>query len=168
MSDLMEELGVIAGYAEERQNVDEWECAKDSYDNEVGIYFEGRPEISVFEPRDGKNYHNIRFRLLDDINREYADFYITVPNSDDKGFIHNLRKNFDFYRSGFDVIFSYLKLQNPVNVITDTGDEINKFASFNMDRFIELLKTYSLIGMKVTEGNPDNDEYNSCMIIKTE
>jgi len=142
-----------------------------AYELEPGTTFTGKPEVSLFTndelDDDGnfvKKYDAVRIRLID--NPEYLDAYFNVPKMDENGFITNIRKGFDFYRSAFDVIYSFLRYIDETNIIDpDTGDEIKKIKKINIENFIDLLNDKDSITLKITEGNKESD-YNSFMIIK--
>ena len=142
-----------------------------AYELEPGVTFSGKPEVSLFTndelDDDGefvKKYDAVRIRLID--NPEYLDAYFNVPKMDENGFITNVRKSFDFYRSAFDVIYSFLRYIDESNIIDpDTGDEIKKIKKINIENFIDLLNDKDSITLKITEGNKESD-YNSFMIVK--
>ena len=142
-----------------------------AYELEPGTTFTGKPEVSLFTNdelnEDGefeKKYDAVRIRLID--NPEYLDAYFNVPKMDENGFISNISKGFDFYRSCFDVIYSFLRYIDETNVIdAKTGEEIKKIKKINIENFIDLLNDKDSITLKITEGNKQSD-YNSFMIVK--
>ena len=133
-------------------------------DLDVGEEMEGIPEVTYFENKD-KKYDNLRVRTADD--GEYVDLYVNIPKPDKLGYITNIRKGFDFYRTAFDFIFSILRLRDERNVVNEDGEEINKFTKVNIINFAKYLDQHSRIGVRITEGNSDSD-YNSWIIYKME
>ena len=164
-------LGVEVSSADESYtDVSNMEQIK-AYELDVGDEFEGTPEVSLFindeVDENGellKKYDAVRIRLID--NPEYLDAYINVPKMDENGFITNVRRGFDFYRSCFDVIYSFLRYIDETNVIdAKTGEEIRTIKKINIENLIDLLNDKERIKIKITEGNPES-EYNSFMIVK--
>lgn len=147
----------------EYQDVHDWSKFYLS-DFDIGDDIDGIPELTHFE-NDDKKYDSLRFRVLDD--GEYADFYINIPKPDKLGYISNIRKDFDFYRTCFDFIFSILKYRDERNVVDKNGDEVNKFSKVNILNFAKYVDQMSRVKVRVTEGNSDSD-YNSFTIIKME
>ena len=168
-----DDLDFEAEYEEERtyttisgkeyQEVQNWE-KYGMYDFGVGEDVEGIPELTYFENKD-KKYDSIRCRVLDD--GEYADLYINIPKPDKEGYITNIRKSFDFYRTCFDFIFSILRYRDETNVIDSNGEEINNFKKVNIMNFAKYVDQMSRIGVRITEGNKSS-EYNSWIIYKME
>ena len=134
------------------------------YDLDVGEEMEGLVEVRYFTNKD-KTYDSILTRVADD--GEYVDLYINFPKPDKDGYITDIRKGYDFYRSCFDFIFSILRIQDEANVINADGEEINKFTKVNILNFAKFLDKMSRVGVKITEGNPKSD-YNSWIIYKME
>ena len=134
------------------------------YDLNVGEEMEGLVEVRYFTNKD-KTYDSIRSRVADD--GEYVDLYINFPKPDKDGYITDIRKSYDFYRSCFDFIFSILRIQDETNVVNADGEEINKFTKVNILNFAKYLDQMSRIGVRITEGNPES-EYNSWIIYKME
>lgn len=147
----------------EYQDVYDWEKYYLS-DFTVGDLIEGIPEITHFENKD-KKYDSLRFRVLDD--GEYADLYINIPKPDKLGYIGNIRKSFDFYRTCFDFIYSILKYRDERNVVNNDGEEVNRFNKVNIINFAKYVDQMQRVKVKVTEGNPDS-EYNSFQLYKME
>ena len=133
-------------------------------DFDVGDDIEGIPELTHFINKD-KKYDSIRFRILDDM--EFADLYINIPKPDDLGYISNIRKGFDFYRTCFDFLFSVLKYRDERNVVDKNGEERNHFGKVNILTFAKYVDQMSRVKVRVTEGNSDSD-FNSFEIIKME
>ena len=168
-----DDLEFEAEYEEERtyttitgkeyQETTDWEGMK-TYELDVGDEMEGLPEVTIFENKD-KKYDSLRLRVLDD--GEYLDCYANIPKPDQLGYITNIRKGFDFYRTCFDFIYSILKLRDERNVVNADGEEINKFSKVNIITFSKYVDQMSRIGVRITEGNEDSD-YNSWIIYKME
>ncbi len=133
-------------------------------DLEVGDDMEGRPEITHFINED-KKYDNLRVRVMDD--GEILDCYVNIPKPDKQGYITNIRKGFDFYRTCFDFIFSVLRWKGEENVVDSNGEEINHFKKVNIIAFAKFVDQMNRIGVRVTEGNADSD-YDSFIIYKME
>lgn len=134
------------------------------YDFEVGDEVEGIPEVTWFQNNDRK-YDSLRVRILDD--EEYADLYINIPKPDEKGYITDIRKGFDFYRTCFDFIYSILRWRDEHNVVNSDGEEVNVFRKVNIINFAKYLDTMNRISIRITKGNPDSD-YNSWIIYQME
>ena len=166
-------LDFEAEYEEEREyttisgkeymDVHDWE-KYNIHDLDVGEEMEGIPEITFFENKDRK-YDSLRVRVADD--GEYVDLYVNLPKPDNLGYITNIKKGFDFYRTCFDFVFSILRLRDERNVVNKDGEEVNKFSKVNIINFAKYLDQMSRIGVRITEGNPDSD-YNSWIIYKME
>ena len=136
------------------------------YDFDVGDEIQGVPEITHFENKD-KKYDSLRVRIIDDTSDEYADLYINIPKPDKDGFITNINKTFDFYRTAFDFLFSVLRYRDETNVIDSNGDEKNHFKKVNIILFAKYVDQMNKIKVKITEGNKTSD-YNSWIITKME
>ena len=158
-----EERKFLTISGKEYQEVQDWEGMK-TYELDVGDEMEGLPEVTIFENKD-KKYDSLRLRVLDD--GEYLDCYANIPKPDKLGYITNIRKGFDFYRTCFDFIYSILKLRDERNVVDKNGEEINKFNKVNLETFAKYVDQMTRIGVRITEGNPDSD-YNSWQIYKME
>lgn len=147
----------------EQNDVYDWEPMK-AYELDIGDEFEGIPELTHFV-NDDKKYDSLRVRVLDD--GEYLDAYINIPKPDKNGYITNIKKGFDFYRTCFDFIYSILRLRDESNVVDKNGEEVNKFSKVNIINFAKYVDQMSRIGVRITEGNSDSD-YNSWIIYKME
>jgi len=168
-----DDLEFEAEYEEERtfttisgkecNDVYEWEPMK-SYELDIGDEFEGIPELTLFT-NDDKKYDSLRVRVLDD--GEYLDCYVNIPKPDKMGYITNIRKGFDFYRTCFDFIYSILKYRDERNVVNSDGEEVNKFAKVNIITFAKYVDQMKRIGVRITEGNVESS-YNSFIIYKME
>ena len=124
----------------------------------------GTPEITYFENKDRKS-DSLRLRIIND--DEYTDLNINIPKPDEEGYVTNIRKGFDFYRTCFDFIYSILRYIDEHNVVDDNGEEINLFKKANIINFAKYIDEQERISVRVTEGNPDS-EYGSWIIIKIE
>ena len=133
-------------------------------DLDVGEDIMGIPEITYFENKD-KKYDSLRFRVLDD--GEFVDLYINIPKPDKQGYVTNLRKSFDFYRTAFDFVYSVLRFKDEHNVVNDQGEEINKFGKVNIMNFAKFVDQHSRVSVRITEGNADSD-YDSWIILNME
>jgi len=140
----------------------EWEKMKAS-ELDVGDEFEGRPEINIFENKD-KSYDALRLRVMDD--GEILDLYLNYPKKDFP-YVKGINKEFDFYRTCFDFIFSILKWRDERNVVDSDGEEINKFKQVNLETFAKFVDQHERVGVRITEGKEDS-EYNSWEIYKLE
>jgi hypothetical protein len=136
------------------------------YDFDVGEEIQGVPELTHFENKD-KKYDSIRVRIIDDTSDEFADLYINIPKPDKQGYVTNIRKGFDFYRTAFDFVFSVLRWKDQTNVVNDNGEEINKFGKVNIFNFAKFVDQMNRIYVKIIEGNKDSD-YNSWIILNME
>ena len=132
------------------------------YDLDIGDIFDGRPEVVIWKNTD-KKYDSLRLRIIDD--DEYLDCYVNIPKRDKNGYIHNIRKSFDFYRTCFDFIYSILKYRDERNVVDSNGEEINKIKQANIETFAKYVDQMNRVWVQVSEGNVDSD-YNSQIIHK--
>lgn len=133
-------------------------------DLDVGEDITGIPEITYFQNKD-KKYDSLRFRVLDD--GEYVDLYINIPKPDKNGYVTNLRKSFDFYRTAFDFVYSILRYRSEKNVVNANGEEINKFGKVNILNFAKYVDQHNRVHVRITEGNSDSD-YDSWIILNME
>ena len=136
------------------------------YDFDIGDEIQGVPEITHFVNKD-KKYDSLRVRVADITSEEYADLYINIPKPDENGFIKNINKGFDFYRTCFDFLFSILRYRDETNVIDSNGEEKNHFGKVNILLFAKYVDQMSRITVKITKGNKASD-YNSWIITKME
>ena len=158
-----EEKEYLTISGKEYMDVHDWE-KYNIHDLDVGEEMEGIPEITFFENKDRK-YDSLRVRVADD--GEYVDLYVNLPKPDKLGYITNIKKGFDFYRTCFDFVFSILRLRDERNVVNKDGEEVNKFSKVNILNFAKYVDQHNRIGVRITEGNPDSD-YNSWIIYKME
>lgn len=147
----------------EQNDIQDWEKIP-SYELDIGTEISGIPEITHFK-NDDKKYDSLRLRVLDD--GEYCDCYINIPKPDKKGYIKNIRKEFDFYRTCFDFIYSILKYRDERNIVDKNGEEVNKFKQVNILTFAKYVDQMSRISVRITEGNIES-EYNSFQIYQME
>ena len=147
----------------EYMDVHNWEKYS-IHDLNVGEEMEGIPEITYFENKDRKS-DSLRVRVADD--GEYVDLYVNIPKPDKLGYITNIKKGFDFYRTCFDFVFSILRIRDERNVVNNDGEEVNKFSKVNIMNFAKYVDQMSRIGVRITEGNPESD-YDSWIIYKME
>ena len=151
-----EERTYLTISGKEYQDVQSWSQYR-MYDFEPGEEVDGIPEITHFENKD-KKYDSLRVRVLDD--GEYADLYINIPKPDENGFVTNIRKSFDFYRTAFDFIYSVLRYRDESNVVDSNGEEKNHFKKVNIINFAKYVDQMSHIYVKITEGNESSDYYS--------
>lgn len=133
-------------------------------DCDIGDTMEGRVEITHFK-NDDRKYDSLRVRIMDD--GEILDCYVNIPKPDTNGYITNIRKSFDFYRTCYDFIYSILRFHDETNVVDVNGEEVNHFKKVNIIAFAKYVDQHSRIGVRITKGNPDS-EYNSFIIYKME
>ena len=86
---------------------------------------------------------------------------------DELGYVTNIKKSFDFYRTAFDFIYSILRWKDETNVVDSNGEEINVFKKVNIINFAKFVDQKEQIGVRLTEGNSES-EYNSWIIYKME
>ena len=143
----------------EQHDVYDWEAMK-SYDLDVGDEMSGIPEVTIFENKD-KKYDSLRLRVLDD--GEYLDCYANIPKRDKFGCITNINRDFDFYRTCFDFLYSILKFRDERNVVNKNGEEKNTFSKVNIVNFAKYVDQMKRVTVVITEGNEDSD-YTSWQI----
>lgn len=158
-----EEITYTTISGKEYQDTQGWEGMK-SYELDIGDEMEGIPEVTHFENKD-KKYDSLRLRVLDD--GEYLDCYINIPKPDKLGYVNNIRKGFDFYRTAFDFIYSILKYRDERNVVDSNGEEKNYFKKVNILTFAKYVDQMQRVGVRITEGNVDST-YSSFEIYKME
>ena len=127
-------------------------------DFELSNVITGYPELTIFPNNDKdengdykRNYQSIRFRIIDG-DEEYVDLYANIPHRDDKGFIHNLNHYQKFYRSGFDLVFSFMRWVNEENVYDDNGETINKIKMVNIDNICKKIDAMEYVKVKIIKG----------------
>lgn len=139
--------------------------------NEIspGLTYDGVPEVSIFhnapKPKANggmtKGYDSIRIRLRDET--DYLDCYANVPTISEDGFVENINKGYNFFRSGFDLIYSFMRYIDETNVIAEDGKEINHIDKINIRSICEYIDKLNKVEVKVTKGADDG--YNSFFII---
>lgn len=171
-----DDLEFEADYEEERSavqyvtisgKVQQYEPEWEQYgmqDLDIGNEMEGRVEITHFV-NEGRKSDSLRVRVMDD--GEIVNLYVNIPKPDENGFINNIRKSFDYYRTCYDFIFSVLRYKGEENVIDNNGEEINHFKRVNIINFAKFVDQFNRIGVRITKGNEDSD-YNSFIIYKME
>lgn len=147
----------------EQTNVQEYEKMS-IYDFEIGDDIRGCPELSHFKNDDRKS-DSLRVRIINE--DEYVDLYVNIPKPDELGYVTNIKKSFDFYRTAFDFIYSILRWKDETNVVDSNGEEINVFKKVNIINFAKFVDQKEQIGVRLTEGNSES-EYNSWIIYKME
>lgn len=131
---------------------------------DAGDCFEGKVEVSHFV-NDDRKYDSLRVRVIDD--DEVLDAYVNMPKPDKDGRIKMVSKNFDFYRTCFDFVYSVLRMNGEENVVDATGEEVNVFRNVPIINFAKFVDQHERVGVKITEGDPDS-LYNSFIIYKLE
>lgn len=134
------------------------------YDFDIGEDITGKPEITHFK-NDDRKYDSLRVRIINE--DQFVDLYINIPKPDNKGFVKNIRKEFDFYRTAYDFIYSVLRYQDEANVVDENGEEKNLFKKVNILLFAKYVDQMEDIGVRLIEGNSDSD-YDSWIIYKME
>lgn len=139
--------------------------------NEIlpGLTYDGYPEISIFhnEPKekpDGsftKGYDSIRVRLIDE--EEYLDCYANIPKIDEEGFVENINKSYNFFRTGFDLVYSFMRYFDEVSIIAEDGKEMNYIKKVNIFKICEYIDKMDRVEVKITKG-ADNG-YNSFFVM---
>ena len=134
------------------------------YDFDVDDIITGMPEICYFK-NDDRNSDSLRVRVIN--GEEYVDLYVNIPKPDEKGFVKNIRRSFDFYRTAYDFIYSVLRYNDEANVVDENGEEKNNFKKANIIKFAKYVDQMDNINVRLTEGN-ESSEYNSWIITKME
>jgi len=137
-----------------------------AHELDVNDWIEGRPELSIVTKED-KKYDAIHLKIYDDTAEEILDCWANFPRADKDGFVKGLSKDFDFYRTAFDFIYSVLKTRGDKYVLDKNGEEYTNFKRVDFIGFCKLVDQMSKIRVEITEGNPDS-EYNSWMITSME
>ena len=137
-------------------------------DLEIGNIITGYPEVTIFQNNDKndagefiKKYQNVRVRVID--HDEYIDLYANIPRADENGFIKGLNKYFDFFRTGWDLCFSFMRMISEANVVDKNGEEINKINSINIENVCKKIDSMNYIKCKVVKGA--NEDYDSWIIL---
>ena len=82
---------------------------------------------------------------------------------DDNGFIHDLNRYLHFYRTGFDLVFSFMKFINESNVLDENG-EINKIKTVNIEKICEAIDQMDYAKIKIVNGAVE--QYPSWIILE--
>lgn len=138
-------------------------------DIEIGQTVTGKVEVDYFQNNDkdeitgeySRKYQNIRVRVIDE--EEYIDFYANIPRADENGFITGLNKNFEFFRTGFDLVFSFMRFIDETNVVTADGEEINRINRVNIVNIAKAIDKNERVKIKVIKGA--NEDYHSWIIL---
>lgn len=137
-------------------------------DLEIGNIVSGYSEATIFANEDKdidgsyvRNYQSVRVRAID--GDEYVDLYANIPRRDEQGFITNLNKFQTFYRTGFDLVFSFMRWIDETMVVDENGEEINKINRVNIDNICKKIDSMEYIKIKIIKGADEN--YNSWIIM---
>lgn len=127
----------------------------------VGTCFYGRLNLIIFENEE-RDYDNLLVNIIDDDNEEILKCYCNIPHKKEW-----INKSNNFYRTTFDLLFSYLRLIDETLIIGDDGEEVNSInTDIDWGGFIDYLNDKECT-VKITDGNKDSD-YNSCILTKLE
>ena len=124
-------------------------------DLDVGYTFRGEPSLLVFDADPEKKYRTILLKLIDHPNEEVVNIYMNTPLFEGNK-IRDIRKFNDFTRVLFDFIFSLNRMVDENSIYDKNGEEINKIQVINIDLVKDFLNNKEIVGIKVTEGNPDS------------
>lgn len=137
-------------------------------DLEIGNVVTGYPEVIIFDNNEKddddeyiKNYQSPRVRVID--HDEYVDCYANIPRRDEEGIIRNIYKSNDFYKSGFNLVFGFMRWVDETNVIDSTGEEIDHIKAVNIETVCKMIDSMEYIKIKVVEGA--SEEYPSFIIL---
>ena len=140
-------------------------------DMEIGDDFNGNIEVNYFKndkTTDGNpaKSDSIRVRVIDIYelldegvpeSGEYIDFYANIPKPDNDGFIYDIRQNFEFYRSAFDMITSFLKQTTGTDFVDTNGQPLNKISKINIMKFLERMDQANMVTVKCVSGAKGSD-----------
>ena len=125
-------------------------------DVDIGNFVTGVPEVTIFlnnsKDENGnyiKNYQSVRIRLID--YDEYVDLYANIPRMDDRGFIHDLNRYQHFYRTGFDLCFSFMRFIDETNILDENG-EINRINAVNIEKICKTIDQMEYAKIKIING----------------
>ena len=142
-------------------------------DFDIGETIKGYPEITIFKNMEKnengefkRKSQSVRLRLIDIGSNEYIDLYANIPRMDEDGFIENLNKSFNFMRTGFDLCYSFMRWLDETNVVTGTGEEINRINKINIVNVCKKIDSHDLVTVKVVKSNDPN--YPSWIILNME
>ena len=108
-----------------------------------------------------KGYQSIRFRILDE--QDYVDLYANIPRRNEKGFVSNISKFSGFFRTGFDVCFSFMRFLGEENVVNASGNEINRITKINIEAVCKKIDSMDNVTFKVIKGA--NEDYDSFILL---
>lgn len=141
----------------------------DIRDFDIGNVVIGYPELTIFNNNEKdekgeykKKSQSVRVRIVDG-DEEYIDLYANIPRRDDKGFITGLNKYFNFYRTGFDLVYSFMRFLDETNVVDQNGEEINRINKVNIERICEAIDKMEYIKVKIVESG--DEQYPSFIIL---
>ena len=137
-----------------------------AHELDVSDWIEGRPELCIVTKED-KNYDAIHLKIYDDTAEEILDCWANFPRADKDGFVKGLSKDFDFYRTAFDFIYSVLKTRGDKYVLDKNGEEYTRFNRVDFIGFCKLVDQMSKVRVEITEGNEDSN-YTSWQITSME
>ena len=149
----------------EQKYLPDYETYK-NYECDVGDYLTGYPEVSII-PKEGKSYDSLKVKVIDETGEEILEAFANFPKTDEKGFVKRINKDFDWYRTAFDFIFSIRRCQGDKYVLDKNGEEYTEWKNIDFIGHAKLVDQMSKITIKITEGNPDSD-YDSWMITEME
>lgn len=123
--------------------------------------YEGIPELTVFFnegklSKKGKplNFDSLRLRVWDMENKELMDVYCNIPRVKDGVIKAPIRKGDKFFRSGFDLIYSFFRA-----VGVKVGKGVNKFTNVDLLQIIDYVNDETdLIEIKATKGHPKSND----------
>lgn len=135
----------------------------------IGDVVQGYPEVTLFDNMEKdengefkRKSQSIRLRIID-VGDEYVDLYANIPRRDSEGFIKNLNKGFKFMRTGFDLCFSFMRWVDETNVVTPSGEEINKINMINIENICRKIDSMNFVKVKIIKGA--EKEYPSWIIL---
>lgn len=138
-------------------------------DFEISNIITGYPELTIFKNNekddDGeyvRNYQSIRLTVCDG-DEEYVDLYANIPRMDDKGFIRDLNHYQKFFRTGFDLVFSFMRWVNEANVYDSKGETINKIKMVNIENVCRKIDEMAYVKVKIIKGA--DEAYPSFIIL---
>ena len=66
-------------------------------------------------------------------------------------------------RTGFDLAFSFMRFLDETNVITPSGEEINRIPKINIQKICEKIDTMDYVKVKIIKGA--DEQYPSWIIL---
>ena len=141
----------------------------DIRDFDIGNVVTGYPEVTIFNNNEKdengefkKKSQSVRVRIVDG-DEEYVDLYANIPRRDDKGFVTGLNKYFNFYRTGFDLVYSFMRFLDETNVVDANGEEINRINKVNIENICKAIDKMEYIKVKIVESG--DEDYPSWIIL---